>query len=343
MTLSNSRNPNYQALLDTLYKLPSDWELVPIGSSKQPYSRNFLDTSIKRNVIASHIKDGFYVPGDMANYAWGFSLKTGNGLVAIDIDGLDAGKAFIKESNKHGVSTETVSWTSGKPHRCQLLYRLPIQYHKLLEGFIRLPLRQLGDSTFSQDLDIRYDRCVSVLPPSHHPESNGYRWIKDPFTNPIAPLPLWICELVHAAYTQKKTLRSDRLIETTGITVTISRLPVDLLRFVTKDNRDLIASGVSENRNATAFRLGCDLVGAENFLNAHGQSFTGSAETLFYNFCAQCPCDEDWKLLHWQSVWHSVNSKLRLPATKETTLISRLNHERKASSHKASSQNPHRD
>lgn len=87
----------------------------------------------------------------------GFGILTGElsgGLIAIDCDGYE-------------------------PH----LFSVP------QEHWANISTKKEGDANNGGQLEWRWSGCYSVLPPSAHPETDGYHWVKSPDECLIAPLP----------------------------------------------------------------------------------------------------------------------------------------------------------
>jgi hypothetical protein len=51
-----------------------------------------------------------------------------------------------------------------------------------------------GDDGKPEQLELRWDGCQSVLPPSVHPMTGHYRWRRSPTEVAIAPAPMWVIE-----------------------------------------------------------------------------------------------------------------------------------------------------
>lgn len=116
----------------------------------------------------------------LSSTANGIGLITGNGLLAIDFDGENA----YKIANAIGswlILDDTLMWSSGKPHRHQRLYQIPQQHLKLWHGITKKNINNYGDITAiaTEQLEIRYGNCQSVLPPSVHPQTGKYEWLND--------------------------------------------------------------------------------------------------------------------------------------------------------------------
>ena len=89
-------------------------------------------------------------------------------------------KREIKELPK------SISWTSGKPNRYQVAFEIPENYWDLLGNHNSPP--ELPE------MELRWDKLQSVLPPSKHPETGSYKWINSPKEVPLAKAPEWFLE-----------------------------------------------------------------------------------------------------------------------------------------------------
>jgi len=138
----------------------------------------------------------------------------------------------ILEAMSSGDLPNTVSWTSGKPGRYQLLFQVPPDIRVNLQNFTRYVVTQWQGIETAKDesgkpselLEFRYNCCQSVLPPSRHPDTGAYRWLNSVANTSVALAPTWLCNLLldfaseeqrHIAETSKriervKTQRQER-------------------------------------------------------------------------------------------------------------------------------------
>ncbi|MBN3924624.1 plasmid replication protein, CyRepA1 family [Nostoc sp. NMS4] len=194
---------NSSILVDEIDILPEDYSITPLRD-KKPYRENWQnETTVDRELIKSEIQDGHSGinkhGGEYTIYASGFGLRTGdpsNGILAIDVDGSSAQPVLEKHSG--GELPETVSFTSGKKGRQQLLFQIPDEHRKLLTQFTKAVVNQTDDLKCNpgEQLEFRYNRMQSCLPPSRHPETGSYKWINSPEDIEIAIAPQWLLELL---------------------------------------------------------------------------------------------------------------------------------------------------
>jgi len=204
--------PTYNAKLiaESIHQIPSHWSLTPL-QDKAPKRLNWqTEPFIPHEVIASLITKGEQATskrtGKIYRRYWsGYGLRTGDtsgGLLAIDVDGASA--QLILEAISGGNIPVTVSWTSGKPGRYQILFQVPANIRVNLQNFTRYVVTQWQGLETATDesgkpselLEFRYGRCQSVLPPSRHPDTGSYQWLNSPKDTDVALAPDWLCNLL---------------------------------------------------------------------------------------------------------------------------------------------------
>jgi len=191
-------------LVNELNNIPPSWALTPI-LDKSPLRPDWqTERVIPRQTLANLLRDGQKLWSHKRRKYWhcrwtGYGLLTGDrsgGLVAIDIDGATAEPLLQLLSGSE--LPLTVSWTSGKPGKRQLVYQLPEVAQEQLHDFNRAVLNEWQDyhTRSGEILEFRYNRCQSALPPSKHPETGSYHWIQAPVDVPVAIAPEWLCKLL---------------------------------------------------------------------------------------------------------------------------------------------------
>ncbi len=194
-------------LLEGLDLIPQDWALTPLRGNKAPYRTAWQhEPPLTRNQIIAEIESG----------AEGYGIRTGTisgGIVAIDIDGASAVQKALKLSGGEPLP-DTVTFTSNRSGREQRLYLIPQEYWGAVKT-IKIKTDVVDDDGKPEQLELRWDGCQSVLPPSIHPTTSRYRWRKSPEEVVIAPAPMWVIEAMlvepdppqqpeqHTAYTRK--------------------------------------------------------------------------------------------------------------------------------------------
>ena len=178
-----------------LSKIPYTRQLVPVAG-KQPYQKNWVNKEYDRSEILAELQTG---------KATGVGLKLGNGLLAIDFDGLSATKMLAKlaGSNSLDIFSKTTAWTSGRTGRKQCLLSVAEADWPRLRN-LPIPTGVIGDDGKEERLEFHWIGRQSVLPPSLHPGTGKpYEWINNPLDNPPLPAPEWLidlCENWHSEY-----------------------------------------------------------------------------------------------------------------------------------------------
>ena len=193
---------------------PDWWTFVPVAGkatfvkewSTKPLSRDLCEQAYKAN-------SGYH----------GLGVVTGEfsgGLIALDIDGLTADTRY-EETAGGGYDAygeeRTMSWTSGKPGRRQLLYRVPASLVAELRHVKTLILRQdgvwrlghsdverhtkQGEATTEQPYEevvLRFNQCQSVVPGSPHPDTKKpYQWLNYN-EGEVALVPEWVLDVLRS-------------------------------------------------------------------------------------------------------------------------------------------------
>ena len=193
---------------------PDWWTFVPVAGkatfvkewSTKPLSRDLCEQAYKAN-------SGYH----------GLGVVTGEfsgGLIALDIDGPAADKRY-EETAGGGYDAygeeRTMSWTSGKPGRRQLLYRVPASLVAELRHVKTLILRQdgvwrlghsdverhtkQGDAAAEQPYEevvLRFNQCQSVVPGSPHPDTKKpYQWLNYN-EGEVALVPEWVLDVLRS-------------------------------------------------------------------------------------------------------------------------------------------------
>ncbi|QDZ39312.1 hypothetical protein FRE64_04835 [Euhalothece natronophila Z-M001] len=208
--------PHASAIAACLKQIPSHWSLTPLWE-KRPYREGWQqEPFIPHQEIARLLQEGEQRVSKRTGQPYhafcsGYGLRLGDpseGLLAVDIDGSSADrllKALAQES-----LPETVTWTSGKPGRRQLLYQIPQAYRERLQSFRRKTLTEWETVTTcaGELLEFRYNQHQSVLPPSFHRQTGEYRWLLSPEDQEIAIAPTWLCEFLDPTYSPQGKTKS---------------------------------------------------------------------------------------------------------------------------------------
>lgn len=198
-----NRHPRSAEIAFGLKAIPYNWALTPVRN-KRPYRQNWQhEKPVSRDAIANYITHGLQLISQKNGklytaYDSGYGVRLGEvsgGLLAIDVDGTSAEpilKAICPQL------PQTVSWSSGKTGRYQIALQIPPEYRDLLKSFTRAVIRKWGDLKASPDelLELRYNYCQSVLPPSYHPTTGKYIWVNSPENIEVAIAPPEILDLL---------------------------------------------------------------------------------------------------------------------------------------------------
>jgi hypothetical protein len=186
-------------LLSAVPEFPQSWVLTPVTGNKIPYRKGWQNENpLSRDDIEEDIRSG---------KARGVGLRTGRisgGIVAVDADG-PAAHEKILELSKGEKLPNTVAFSSGRPGRCQYLFYVPQKYWEAIHT-TKISTGVKGDDGKEQKLELRWDGCQSVLPPSAHPSTGVYQWRKSFKEVEIAPAPMWVIEAMLVELPQPQQL-----------------------------------------------------------------------------------------------------------------------------------------
>lgn len=315
--------------------LAKDWILTPVRE-KRPYRKSWQnEPPLSRSYVLQEME---------TKKATGYGLRTGNisgGVLAIDFDGESAIELMMNLPDYQELP-KTVSWTSGKQGRCQLLFKIPDSHKKEFDDFTRLALSEFNGFKCEkhEQLEFRYNGCQSVLPPSYHPDTGEYRWINSPDDTQAAELSPWLIKFllvqinpvqINCQETTKLTMNPyEKYLS--EITLPIADA-VPLEEAIAPRNRDLL-SGVNQgNRDNSGIALAMDLIGTRNYLESIGQNYTSDPYDLLSDFCHNCspplsqkdcdriyisaqknnptPCLDEDKIKGCISAWYWKNSDIK--------------------------------
>lgn len=200
---------------------PGDWSYVPVDSNKATYV-TWGKGGYGPELVEEKYNKNFHLrPDQISKYPGcteyqGIGVLTGKesqGLLTIDIDGHEADKRwkeFLGEHyEEHGKET-TMAWWSGTPGRRQIAYMLPTGWVPLLDKVKSIIFKEdgtwakgNGDSNrTAEDRDkkyeevvIRFNGCMSVLPGSAHPSGRTYEWLNYNDGMP-EEAPMWLLEIL---------------------------------------------------------------------------------------------------------------------------------------------------
>lgn len=175
--------------LDSFFEL--GFALTPLLGNKAPYRNNWQhEAALSKEALIREINSG---------RSKGLGIRTGavsGGIVAVDLDGSSA-TAKLGELSGSLELPRTVAFTSGRVGRCQYIYTVPEQFWFGCQTK-KFKTGATGDDGKPEQVELRWDGCQSVLPPSVHPTTGQYKWVEGcaPSECEIAQAPLWLIELM---------------------------------------------------------------------------------------------------------------------------------------------------
>lgn len=153
--------------LADLSDLPCDWALLPLNGAKQP-----VDPSTDRLLKEWTKHSGFSVDEiqEISPQAVGVMLgPVSGGLIAVDFDGPGSEQCFQRIYGRPSTDLlASLSWSSGKPERRQVAFRVDPDWWEYLQG--RKSWRNELGSTI---LELRWEGHQSAIAGAH-PETSGY-------------------------------------------------------------------------------------------------------------------------------------------------------------------------
>lgn len=306
-----------------LKKLPAGFALTPV-KNKIPLLTAWEKTDTTRDEIAAYLKSG---------QATGFGLRTGissGGICAIDIDGTAAQCKLIDVMGDEEMPP-TIAFASGKPDRSQYLFLVPQDLWDTLKTKsekITTGETDGKDKPITEEFAFFWNCHQSVLPPSSHPETDGYYWIHSPDEVEIALIPDKLLAhwqaLINPPVVTEKTVykKPTKVLEKAN---TDKNIPLE--RFLTIQHRSDLDGVVEPGRNVTGASLARDLIGVANLgvieCDYKDKNYTltivGDAEDLFNNYCDSCsPIIDDAER---QKIWNSAQKADGEPCIRDEEML----------------------
>ena len=281
-------------LLEQLQALPDDWALVAIGANKRAYQKGWQNNPLTKEQAAAEIIHGseveFIRDGKTETRlikAKAIGVLAGpasQGLLFVDHDGISA----TAELERLGLPTRSlpnsVSFTSGRDGRYQIVYRIPPEYWGMLRSRRVFYTGQLDSEGKKEQVDLRWAGHYSVII-GHHPQTSGYRWFRgtSPTERAVAAAPLALIELLLDTPDPAPAPLLAPLAQAGALPPTSpSAGPLPLLDFITRDSRELVETGGTPGSwNDDHLRLSLDLRGTEAWILAQGHRPDFTAAQLF--------------------------------------------------------------
>jgi len=180
----------------------NEQRFTPVNHEKRPYLKEWQKYPKTLDYCLSCLESN--------SKCKGLGLITGNGYLAIDFDGHNAWKLAKEMGLGELAEANTLAWSSGKEGRQQKLFKIP--QHRL-NDFQKLSRKAIKSyqnvsEVEKEQLEIRYERMQSVLPPSVHPETGKYSWIN---TNEPLELAVEQCDRILNLFEDKKPTKLEKL------------------------------------------------------------------------------------------------------------------------------------
>lgn len=291
-----------QRLIAGLAEIPDNWALTPVAG-KVPFLKGWQKAPQSKEAIKNYIRQG---------KTTGYGILTGDfsGLIALDIDGPAAMQELTRLQSEHkGTIPGTVSFTSGKKGRQQLLFSISQAQAEFIQSwgdFTHFAINCKGEGG-NEQLDLRWNGCQSVLPPSHHPETGEYHWVYSPQDVPIAEIPDWLLLAFYEAKSPKPVPAKNTLpIQ--------NYMPISLTTALSRLNRDALNGMGVGNRNGAMYALALDLIGCEAEFARLGQPASDRAYDIFLDACSRCAPGGGWGPGEWERIWKSAQKGTPQPA-----------------------------
>ncbi|WP_414528455.1 DUF3987 domain-containing protein [Nodularia chucula] len=263
-------------LISGLQQIPLHWALTPVTDNKRPYRENWQrETALTQQALIQELQSG---------KAFGYGIRTGEvsgGILAIDADG-HAAEALLQKLSD-GDLPDTVIFSSGKAGRRQLLYFVTEEYWQLIKT-VKLKTGVKDDDGKEQLLEFRWNGLQSVLPPSVHPQTGSYHWVRSPQDIEVAKCPNWVISLMLNHQQPTKAPAPTPKPQTPTV---IGRPPLEI--FLGKDDRALIEHGTGDGgRNMAAQKLSLNLIATSRRLHELGIDHLDLPRVLYDVFCDRC-------------------------------------------------------
>jgi hypothetical protein len=130
--------------------------------------------------------------------------EASNGILAVDFDGPWTWQHWLEQVSIPFEDIDTVTWSSGRPGRAQMAFRVPEEYWHVMPTKFAIS-GPAGLDGVAQQLEFRWGNWdsgfQSVLPPSRHPEGEHnpeiyYRWDRSPCDVAVAVIPDRLLEFI---------------------------------------------------------------------------------------------------------------------------------------------------
>lgn len=176
--------------LASIQAVDCDWQLIPCNSNKQPVNPSSGELQEGWAAHATDLDGILSVATSPHVHAVGLVLGPASGVMAVDFDGSGSTAMFRDIYGRpHTDLPPTVTWSSGRPNRRQLAFRVPLDYWPHLRG------RRAWYRNGHVVLELRWVGHQSIIAGAH-PDTAGYHWIpgRSPTDLQVAGAPDWLLE-----------------------------------------------------------------------------------------------------------------------------------------------------
>jgi hypothetical protein len=297
-----------------------------VDGNKAPYVGGWQDTRTNLDAAMARLRQDAR--------AKGLGVLCGvpsGGLVFLDHDGASCDRLIevLSESTLAEALPRTVTFTSGRTGRYQMVYRVPERYWDAI-ATAKIKTGSTGDDGKPEQIELRWTGCQSVIV-GQHPETGAYRWYQDadgielhPQAVEVAAAPGWmIAQMLQNPPESAPDLEllqphSPEPGRWTDFNRTLTlpvpeTIPLEIC--LAKSTRQLLnGSPLTKGRNDTGAAIARDLIGTANYLNRIGQRYDGDPEKLFLDWCAEVGLDKDSPKGQPRQIWNSALKKNPSPA-----------------------------
>jgi hypothetical protein len=290
-TATMSRQQHVATLTAALDGIPESWLLLPVDGKKAPIGKGWQCNGLPKSEFIAKL------PRISQCKAVGvLAGEVSGGLVLVDHDGASC-DALIESLAGCPISDAlppTVGWTSGKPGRYQLVYRVPKEHWGDIERRDR-KTGSIGPDGKAEALDLRWGKASkgfqSVIVGAH-PETEGYAWLpgRSPNEIDVAMAPQWLIDAMKPEPKTEPPIKA----KATKTKVPNAKKPtaegsaVPLANCLAPQSREYL-DGVGEgDRNNSMAALARDLIGTALYLQGKNRCCGDDPETLFLTACDAC-------------------------------------------------------
>ena len=172
-----------------LSAVDSDWRLIPCDNRKRPINPCTGELMAAWAAHTYDVDEIIDVAGSPYVRAVGVVLGPASGVLAADFDGNGSTGAFRDIYGRPWTDLpRTPSWTSGRPNRRQMAYRVAADLWPFLRG-----RRAFSNAAGNTVFELRGAGHQSIIA-GEHPDTAGYEWVDgcSPADLQVADAPEWL-------------------------------------------------------------------------------------------------------------------------------------------------------